>query len=71
MIVAGIILISLQAMALISSIARGVLPSGLAYGLGFYSPGIVGIVLLVVGIKKRKKKKKNTSTSEVKWEKKE
>lgn len=70
MIVAGIILISLQAMALISSIARGVLPSGLAYSLGFYSPAIVGIVLLVFGIKKRMRKK-NTSTSEIEREKKE
>lgn len=64
--IAGIILLVLQALAIVGNILNGSIGEmfadlsvyGLAKLLGFFIPAIIGAILLAVGAKKSKKKTK-------------
>lgn len=60
--IAGIILIVLQVL----SIAGGGFPTGgsLAFYLGFFAPGIIGVILLIKGIQKAEAKKNAEQNNE-------
>ena len=56
--IAGIILIVLQVLALLGGSPTPPNPNfALSYYLGYCSPGIIGVILLLIGIKRAKAKK--------------